>query len=115
MKIIFLTIIFSGFFIIVHAQKPKSGTYVYKLCFNEWNKCMTTCKVIIKGDSIRVYAEKNLSVPKGEIIDQGIILKHKSGNWIIGHNLKDKNAKEIGGCSEGPLIIDFKMKQVWTC
>jgi hypothetical protein len=111
--IFFLTFIFIRFIAI--SQTPKNGTYIYKLCFAEWGKCMNTCKVRIKGDSIIVYALEDLSIPKNEIIDAGIILKHKSGKWIIGKSQKDKNAAEIGGCSEGPLIIDFKKKRVWTC
>jgi len=111
--IFFFTFIFISF--ITFSQIPKIGTYIYKLCFAEWGKCINTCKVRIKGDSIIVYALEGLSIPKNEIIDAGIILKHKSGKWIIGKIQKDKNAAEIGGCSEGPLVIDFKKKRVWTC
>ncbi len=43
---------------------------------------------------------------EGDIPDQGIILKHKSGKLIIGKSQKDMYAKEIG--AKGPAIIDFK-------
>jgi len=42
-------------------------------------------------------------------------MKHKSGKWIIGHTTKDKYAKEIGGCSDGPSEINFKKKIFWLC
>jgi hypothetical protein len=75
------------------------------------------CKVVIKNDSITIYATKELSqkitlTKEGEIIDRGIILKHKSGKWIIGKNRKDIDAKRIG--VEGPAILDFRKKQYWT-
>lgn len=106
--------------LISFSQIPKSGIYIYKYCDAEYNKCLSTCKVVIKGNKITIYATKELSksitnLKEGDIIDKGFILKHVSGKWIIGHNLKDKNAKEIGGCSEGPTIIDFKKKEFWTC
>ena len=102
------------------AQKSKDGTYTYSIAFAEWNgkSLGATCTVIIKGDSIKVVhnGKGNLTGKKGDILDQGIIMKHtKTGKWIIGHSSKDKDAKEIGGCSDGPSIIDFKRKRFWSC
>lgn len=77
-----------------------------------------TCIVKIKGDSIKVIydGKGNLSLSKkGDVLDQGVIMKHKSGVWIIGHNKKDKNLEEVGGCSDGPSEIDFKKKLFWLC
>ncbi|MFT3912289.1 MAG: hypothetical protein QM737_22875 [Ferruginibacter sp.] len=102
------------------SQKPKNGTYSYKIVFAEWNgKSMgATCTVKINGDSIKIInnGTGKLTGTKGEIMDEGIIMKHKkSGKWIIGHSPKDVDAKEIGGCETGPTIIDFKNKKWWTC
>lgn len=116
MKIITLILFFS-ISLISFSQIPKSGTYIYKFCDLEYHSCVSTCKLVIKEDSITIYATKKLSenrtfTKEGDIIDKGIILKHKSGKWIIGKNKKDINAKEIG--VEGPAIIDFKEKKYWT-
>lgn len=101
------------------SQKPPDGVYTYTVAFAEWSgkSLSTTCTVKIKGDSIWVLhnGNSNLSGMKGEIIDQGIIMRHKSGKWIISHTAQDKNAKEIGGCNEGPRVIDFKQKKFWLC
>lgn len=99
----------------VAAQKPASGTYIFKLCYNEWSGCYNTCTIIIKDDSISVYANQDLSVPKGEVIEKGIILLHKSGKWIIGQKPEDINASKIGGCSNAPPIIDFKKRRYRSC
>ena len=119
MKIIFL-LAFISFSLISPAQIPKSGTYIYKYCDLEYHECISTCKVVIRGNHITIYATKELaqhinSFKQGDIIDKGIILKHKSGEWIIGKSRKDINANEIGGCSDGPREIDFKRKRFWTC
>lgn len=102
------------------AQKPKDGTYTYSIAFAEWNgkSLGTTCTVIIKGDSIKVIhnGKGNLTGRKEDILDQGIIMRHtQTGKWIIGHSKQDKDAKEIGGCSDGPSVIDFKRKKFWSC
>ncbi len=92
-------IVFLSFFIygISYSQKPKNGRYTYAIAFNEWGgkSLGATCTVIIKGDSIKVVndGKSNLSGGKDDIIDAGIILKHKTGKWIIGYNLKDKTRK----------------------
>ncbi|MES1220595.1 MAG: hypothetical protein ABUT20_34150 [Bacteroidota bacterium] len=102
------------------AQKPKNGVYTYKIAFAEWGgKTLgATCTVIIKVDSIKIVhnGKANLSGNKGDIMDEGIIMKHKkTGKWIIAHTHSDAYAKEIGGCSDGPTVIDFKNKKWWTC
>jgi hypothetical protein len=116
----FILLIFIGNCInTASAQKPKNGIYTYQIAFAEWGgkSLGATCTVIIKGDRIKVLhnGTRGLSGSKGEILDSGIIVLHKSGKWIIGHSIKDKNAKEIGGCSDGPTVIDFKRKKWWTC
>jgi len=102
----------------LYSQKPANGTYTYKIAFDEWGgKSMgCTCVVKIIGDSITIINNGSLSGYKGEIIDQGIIIQHiKTGKWIIAHAPKDKNAKDVGGCGDGPHVIDFKHKVFWLC
>ncbi len=103
-----------------NAQKPKTGIYTYSIAWAEWggNTLGATCTVIIKGDSIKVIhnGKPDVSGKKGDVYAEGIIMRHrKTGKWIIGKSQKDKDAKEIGGCSEGPAEIDFKNKLFWSC
>ena len=102
----------------VLAQIPKSGTYTYKVAFDEWGgKTLgATCIVIIKGHGIKVINDGSLTGKKGDILEEGTIMKHKrTGKYIIGHNPNDVNSKEIGGCGDGPMIVDFKHKKVISC
>lgn len=115
-----LLLLFLGFSHYTLAQKPKDGTYTYAIAFDEWQgKSMgATCTVVIKGDSIQVIhnGKGKLTGKKGDILDKGIILKHKrTGKWIIGRSLQDRDAPEIGGCGSGPTIIEFKNKKWWSC
>jgi hypothetical protein len=100
------------------AQKPNDGTYTYTIAFAEWDgeSLGTTCTIIIKGDSIMaIYnGTGRLSGEKGDIIDHGIIVKHKTGRYIVGRTPSDKNAEEVGGCT-GISVIDFKKRIFWIC
>ena len=121
MKILILSLtIFFATTAATSAQIPKSGTYIYKIAFAEANgkSLGATCIVVIKGDKIKIVhdGKASLTGQKGDIIEQGIIMKHvRTGKWIIGHSSKDKYAIDIGGCSEGPSILDFRHKIFWMC
>lgn len=113
---IFLLFIAFAIGVSCFSQKPASGTYVFRYCDLEYNACISTCRVVINGDSISIYATKDLAktitfTKENDLIVKGIILKHKTGKWIIGQSPKDKNAEQIG--VEGPPVIDFRKKQFW--
>jgi hypothetical protein len=98
------------------AKRPKDGTYTYTVAFAEWGgkSLGSKCTVIIKGDLIVILNDGSLT--GGDTIEAGIIMKHKkTGQWIIGHTKKDRNAKEVGGCTDGPRVIDFRRRTFWTC
>jgi uncharacterized protein YraI len=113
MKILLL-IFFITFTTASFAQIPKSGTYTYNYCDEEYNTCLSKCKVKIKGNKIWVYAPAGLTgIKKGELYESGIIYKHASGKWVIIHNKKEKPAATNG--VTGQLVwIDFKRKNCWT-
>lgn len=114
MRLIFLSL-FLFFFYTGKTQIPETGVYIYKYCDEEYNKCLETCKIKIKNDSIWIYAPANLSgIKGGEVLEKGKLFKHKSGKWIIISSRKDKKSKVVGGC-EGPAWIDFKKKKFYYC
>jgi hypothetical protein len=98
--------------LISFAQKLPSGTYIFKYCDYEYNKCLSTCTVVITGNKIKLYSLEGLSVQKGRLLESGTIMKHKSGKWIIGKNKKDIY-KSKGNFENGFPEIDFKRKRVW--
>ncbi|QBZ98690.1 hypothetical protein [Flavobacterium sangjuense] len=119
MKQIFFTFVFLLIASFTHSQIPKSGIYFYTIHHAEHPnlKVTTKCRVEINGNKVKViYVGGNLSnIKKGDILDEGIILKHKSGKWIIGKKQSDTKLEEIGGCTDGPSEINFKKKIYWMC
>jgi hypothetical protein len=109
-----------GFAVVSFGQLPKSGTYTYRIAY--WNgeskPHNLKCDVYISGDSVAVMSTgigDNMG-EKGTLIEAGRLMYHqKSGKWIIGHNKEAKKAKVVGGCEEGPTVIDLKKKIVWLC
>jgi hypothetical protein len=102
------------------AQRPKDGTYKYNIAYWEWGGKArnATCTVVIKGDSVLVLSngEGENAGEKGSSIDGGRLMYHKkSGKWIIGHRPEAKNAPKVGGCAEGPTVIEFGRRRVWLC
>jgi len=64
----------------------------------------------VKGNRILIiYEGEDLPyMKKGTIIEDGVLLKHiETGKWIIGRKEEDIYAKLIGGCVDGPRIIDM--------
>lgn len=104
---------------LVQEAKLTDGTYVFDVAFAEYQgKSMgVQVTVVVSGDAIKVTYEGqgDFSAEVGEVLDEGVIMKHKSGVWIIGTEPSDKDLDEIGGCTGGPAIIDFQNKKYWMC
>lgn len=85
------------------------GVFIYKLYFAEFGGRMDNaeCKVEIKGNNIIIQQV-------GNEIFSGLILKHKSGKWILAEDENAVNTNEIGGCTEIP-IIEFNQKRIEWC
>ena len=64
----------------IFGQIPEDGSYTFDIAFAEWDgkSLGATCTVEIKGDSIKVIhnGTERLSGKKGEILSEGILLKH---------------------------------------
>jgi hypothetical protein len=93
-------------------QPIKSGTYIFKYCDIEYNKCLSTCKIVAKGNYITIYATKNLAesitdTKNGDILKKGILLKNNKGEWII----KDPKVKTTD--DEDIDYINFKKREFW--
>jgi len=97
-------------------QKIPQGTFIYELYFAEFNGQMakSECKVIVDGNKIIVEQTENTNLTDGKEIFKGLILKHKSGKWILADDENDVDADEIGGCTEIP-IIEFDKKLIEWC
>jgi hypothetical protein len=72
--------------------------------------------VKIRGSHIAVSnAERSDVFPIG-LIEEGTLMFHVGGQeWIISTSPNDIKAKEVGGCSDGPNVVDLIKKIYWTC
>lgn len=50
------------------------------------------------------------------ILAEGELMWHAgSSQWIIAQDDNDRTAEDVGGCSDGPEVIDLVGKIYWTC
>tara|TARA_R110002072_G_scaffold274791_2_gene435734 strand:- start:471 stop:1409 length:939 start_codon:yes stop_codon:yes gene_type:complete len=92
------------------------GTFKYELYFAEFGGRMNnaTCDVEINGNNIKVLQDGTTNFMGGDVIFEGLVIKHKSGVWILAHYKSDKDAEEVGGCTEIPVIY-FENKLIEWC
>lgn len=93
------------------------GKMTFELYFSEFGGRLENLPVEIEitGNRIIVYNNEKSPLTGGKIIIKGILIKHKSGKWIIGKSETDQNVEEIGGCTGGPTPIDFDTKIIEWC
>ena len=98
-------------------KKLTQGTHAFELYFAEWDGRMPNapCEVTVAGDKITVKQTEETNLTGGDIIAEGTLMKHKTGVWIIGDKPEDAKADEIGGCTGGPIPIDFTTRIIEWC
>ena len=70
----------------------------------------------ISGHRIKLINNSQSNVfPKGVIASGKLMWHSSSSQWIIGNSKSDQFAKEAGGCSDGPEVVDLQLKIYWTC
>jgi len=92
------------------------GKFKYEIYFAEFGGRMKngTCNVEINQNHIVVTQDETTGLTGGKVIFDGMILKHKSGKWILAEKKENVNAVEIGGCTEIPIIY-FDKKLIEWC
>jgi hypothetical protein len=95
----------------------KSGKYTFQHRDAEFpDRHGFPVRVVIRGKRVTVINPKAYGPIPAGVIDQATLMWHaKEKQWIIGYQDADRHAPEIGGCSDGPDIIDFKARIIWTC
>ena len=103
-------------------EVPENGIYVYKIAFAEWGGKTTGEEIVVvlkDGHITLKVSEKSNSLwigaLPGDIIEEGTLRKHQSGQWIISNDDKDVYLDEIGGCTGGPTIISFENQNIELC
>ncbi len=111
------TVFFNG---TAHADPPlpvKSGAYTFQHRDAEFPDARGfPVRVSIRRYKFTVTNPKPYGpIPSG-VIEEGTLMWHrKTQQWILGDSEADREAPEVGGCSSGPDVIDFKTRIIWTC
>lgn len=90
-------------------RTPENGTYDYRIEFAEFVEGAMTvpCYVEFHNDSVYVTLSDSCFLGnKGDTIEAGKFVRHKSGKMIIQHNESDIYEEEVGGCTGGQSVID---------
>ena len=94
-----------------------SGQYVFQHRFVEHPAIPSIPLHVTISDSRIVVVNPTASDPfPAGVLAEGQLMWHAtSKQWIIGHEASDRTAQDVGGCSEGPEVIDLAGKIYWTC
>jgi len=76
--------------------------------------------VVLKDGHITLKVSENsnivwMGLDPSDIIEEGTLRKHQSGQWIISNDEKDVYLEEIGGCTGGPTIVNFENQRIELC
>ncbi len=98
-------------------QDIPDGTYTFSHRFAEHpNMQSIAVEVAVKNGHITLTNNDKADIfPKGVIAEGQLFWHAKSGDWIIVTSEEDKDAEHVGGCSDGPEVVDFKNLIYWTC
>jgi len=98
--------------------EPNFTEEVYTITFAEWYDKSTnvTCIVVREDSLFTIINDGSLNGNKNDTIDTGIIKTHlKTKKTILRKKPEDIHAPEIGGCSDGPRVIDLVNKIIEFC
>jgi hypothetical protein len=97
----------------------RSGDYVFVHKFAEAEQSnipSIKLDVRIRGRHIVLTNNDKTDVFPAGVVEQGTLMWHAASHqWIIGTEPTDTNALEVGGCSDGPSVVDLERKIYWTC
>lgn len=104
------------------SEVPADGTYTYEVIFAEWGgKSLSDEIIVILEDghvALLISGNSNvvwMGAKPGDVWEEGTLRKHKSGVWIISNDESDVDLNEIGGCTGGPIVIDFEKRTIELC
>ena len=94
-----------------------SGQYVFQHRFAEHPEISSIrLDVTIKDAHITVINPTASDPFPAGVLSEGMLIWHApSKQWIIGQQASDRLARDVGGCSDGPEVVDLENKTYWTC
>ena len=94
-----------------------SGHYVFQQRFAE-HPAMGGGPVEVTITGTRVVVTQrggSAGFPAGVLAEGELAWHAGSGQWIIARSAQDLSAPEVGGCTDGPEVLDLADRVYWTC
>lgn len=94
-----------------------SGQYVFKHRFAE-HPTIPSIRVDVRIEGSHIVVSNPVAsdpFPAGVLAEGRLMWHARSGQWIIGNADADRLASDVGGCSDGPEVVDLAGKIYWTC
>lgn len=112
-----LSLVITNVAIAAPALPIRSGLYIFQHRYAEQPTMPSiTLLAKINGHHIVLINQSQSDVfPMGVIVDGALAWHAQSKQWIVIQTKSDRSAKDVGGCSEGPDVIDLINKIYWTC
>lgn len=103
-----------------NVQPPlRDGEYVFRHMYAEAEHYrIKSIEVLVKisGNHVVVINNTCSDVFPIGVLEEGTLIWHsESRQWIIGTAPSDIDAEEVGGCTDGPTVIDLQNRIYWTC
>ena len=98
-------------------RRPADGRYRFEHRYAEHPSLpgFAVTVVVRKGRVSVINPQAEDQFPRGTI-DGGLLLwNHPTRQWIIGQSADDAHSDNVGGCSDGPSVVDFQRRIYWTC
>jgi hypothetical protein len=95
----------------------RSGTYTFQHRFAEQPEMLgAPLRAKIAGRRIVLINDGPDGVFPHGVIAEGTLTWHvKTKQWIISTERADRSAQDVGGCSDGPEVVDLFHRIYWTC
>ena len=94
-----------------------SGAYAFEHRYAEQPQHPgMSLEVTIRGRHIVVFNPVASGPFPAGVLAEGRLWWHAaSGQWIVAYAREDRTAEDVGGCSDGPEVVDLERKIYWTC
>lgn len=112
-----LSLVVTSLAIAAPALPIRSGLYIFQHHYAEQPTMpgMTLLARINGYHIVLINQSKSDVFAMGVIVDGTLAWHAQSRQWIVIQTKSERNAKDVGGCSEGPEVIDLINKIYWTC
>jgi hypothetical protein len=94
----------------------RDGEYTFQHRFAEHPSIPSVAQVRFgNGRVVVTNTTPGTPFPMGVVAEGQLLWNGRVGQWIIARTPADQDATEVGGCSDGPEVIDLEKRVYWTC